>query len=758
MSLLRARGVGRAACGAILVSTALVGCSDTNAPVATNKALYELANGCFSLAAGSPGQYRYLRAAEDGTNYAFTAETPDDAARFLARPADLGVYLLRDVDGGYLIGENARFGRTTVLISDVLLNQDSYVSPAEWQLEARDGSTGHFSLHNRALDRYLGPAGARSRSVQQALDVTFVENEGCAPFPELTLDATGTVRKTHFDDGTLYGIADQHSHLFTNFGFGAGGTFHGSPFHRLGVEHALPDCEPFHGPEGSKDILGFFYGGGQFDVGTATTALIFGDTGQFNHYTAGYPEFTDWPGPPGDDTHQTQYYRWIERAYLGGLRLIVQHATSNQVLCELVTGAHAQTGRISCDEMVSAERTIDETYALERYIDALHGGPGKGWLRVVTSPAQAREVIGQGKLAVVLGIETSNLFDCLLTPRAGSPTCDLAYVRQQIDHFHDRGVRALFPVHKFDNLFSAGDGSRGFLEFGNFINSGHYSNYVTDCPANVTAVFDRGGITFGSLNRPRVDYLAPADVDMSRFATDPVATLFPFIDVISDPGLSGAYCQNAGFTSLGEQLVNEMMLRGMILEIDHLPQRSYARVLEMLQAADYPAAATHGSEANGMVYALGGISTSGIPRCADPNAPENAAAGYRDRIARISANGGYPSQGFGFDLNGFAGKPGPRFGPLAHCAPGQVNPVTYPFTSFDGDVTFEQPHLGNRVVDFNEEGMVHLGLLPELLQDARNMGFSDADLEPFFHSAESYIRMWERAEARGAALSSGGLP
>jgi len=47
----------------------------------------------------------------------------------------------------------------------------------------------------------------------------------------------------------------------------------------------------------------------------------------------------------------------------------------------------------------------------------------------VTSPAQAREVIEDGRLAVILGIETSNLFDCFVTPREGYPACDEARVQ-----------------------------------------------------------------------------------------------------------------------------------------------------------------------------------------------------------------------------------------------------------------------------------------------------------------------------------------
>ena len=72
------------------------------------------------------------------------------------------------------------------------------------------------------------------------------------------------------------------------------------------------------------------------------------------------------------------------------------------------------------------------------------------------------------------------------------------------------------------------------------------------------------------------------------------------------------------------------------------------------------------------------------------------------------------------------------------------DPFTYPFTSYAGDVTLEQPQVGNRTLDFNTEGMVHLGLVAELIEDVRRDGVSDVALEPLFRSAEGYIRMWEK--------------
>ncbi len=43
-------------------------------------------------------------------------------------------------------------------------------------------------------------------------------------------------------------------------------------------------------------------------------------------------------------------------------------------------------------------------------------------------------------------------------------------------------------------------------------------------------------------------------------------------------------------------------------------------------------------------------------------------------------------------------------------------------------------------------------MLPELIEDVRRDGVTDAELEPLFRSAEGYLRMWERAEARAAVL------
>jgi microsomal dipeptidase-like Zn-dependent dipeptidase len=708
---------------------------------------YGFANGCYTVHSGD----MWLAASASGDGFQFVADQTA-AARFFMKASDLGTYLLYDENAGYLVSEGGPLLRQTSLQSDMLLNDDSYVSGAEWLPENSDTDPTQYQLRNRRTDSLLAQDGVAA----EGLPITFEMATGCREHPELTLDASGTVTRTTFDDGTLYGIVDTHSHILSNFAFGGGSLFHGAPFHRLGVEHALPDCEPFHGEMGRKDFFGYVFdtsGSGSADFAALIPDLVQGELGVDNHITAGYPEFTEWPNGPTRSTHQTQYYRWLERAYLAGLRLVVQHATTNSVICNFTVGAGLQTSRYECDDMVAVDRILAETYVMERYIDAQAGGPGLGWFRIVKTPAEAREVIAAGKMAVVLGIETSNLFECALTPVDGNPECTEEYVRERLDHYYEVGVRALFPVHKYDNKFTPGDGDRAFIELGNFMNSGHWSNFTLDCPDLSNGGFDSGDVYFGGLNMPRDVYDSPPPNNLSNYPSNPVGIASLYIQEILEPPLVGPYCQNATITPLGETMLHEMMLRGMIIEVDHLPQWSYVRAYELLEENDYPAVGSHGRNYDGRLYQLGGVSQGGFGVCRDAE-PGATVQGFVNKIQFIADNGGYPAEGFGFDLNGFAGARGPRFGD-GICSTVQTDPITYPFRSFADDIEFTEPAVGNRTLDFNTEGLVHIGLLPELIEDARRDALSDEDLEPLFRSAEGYIRMWEKAEARAEVLRGG---
>lgn len=745
----------------LLLAPAPVACDGfTRIDPPVDEGVFGFANGCYAVEGfngdDAPG---FAIKTDAGHRFSFVERDAQAAAHFRMRPSDLGTYLFYDQFRRYLVVEpdegtdsGWHVGRVKELESELTRLEDGFRSPAEWELEpsVRDGK--RYQLKHYQTGLYLTLEGLTD-NVQKAAIFTFFPQDDCVEFPELTLDAEGEIEPGTWPDGDLYGIAEIHSHMFHNEAYGGGATFHGGAFHRLGVEHALPDCEPWHGEDGKRDIVGFFFDGGttDLDVDALTPILITGQAPDFNHRTAGYPHFTDWPKSWARATHQTMYYRWLERAYLGGLRLVVQHATGNSILCELVTGIDSQVPLRSCNDMVSVDRQLEAVRALERYIDAQHGGPGRGWLRIVESPAEAREVVAEGKLAMVLGIEISNLFNCFLSPREGYERCTPEDVVENIEFYRELGVRVVFPVHKFDNGFSAGDGHEGIIELGNIANTGHYSSFIEDCPGTDTS-FDGSKVVFGGLNRPRADFFASPEIDVSDFDRAPVSTLLPLVDMIEEPALEGEWCQSHGLTSLGETLLQELMKRGMMIDIAHLPQRGMQRAYELMEANQYPALKTHGSSNQGRLYAGGGMRGSGFGRCADPNTTGSLGNRFRNDVAERTAAGFYPVEGLKFDLNGLAGGPRPRFGPDSTCTEPQSNPVTYPFTSFDGKVTFTKPQLGYREVDFNTEGMIHIGLLPELIEDARRDGMTDEDLEPLFRSVEGFVRLWEAAEARGASL------
>ncbi|MFW5968672.1 MAG: hypothetical protein ACOCV2_14200, partial [Persicimonas sp.] len=715
--------------------------------------VYGFVDGCYTVDAAEPANVAadYLAPTDDGEAFAFSAGE-DDASRFRMKATDLGTYLLYDDQERYFgVDEEGEFFRKDEISSSLLEVDDDFMPGVQFELEESEHDETRFQLRHKLTGGYLATDGLAD-SPEGAAVVTFYEADECAEYPELTVDAEGEVYHENFDDGSVYGFVETHSHILTNFGFGGAGIFHGSAFHPFGVEHALPSCEMFHGEEGRADLFGYgFDKGDELEQDDMLTAIGTGETPEFNHHTAGYPEFTDWPSAHDSSTHQTQYYKWMERAYRGGLRLMVQHATSNQMICNLLEGDGTQPTRYSCDDMVNVDRVLEETRNLERYIDAQEGGPGEGWFRIVESPEEAREEIEAGNMAVVLGIETSNLFDCYLVPPDGEERCDEDDVVEALDEYEEKGVSAIFPVHKYDNAFSAGDGHREIIEIGNFAQTGHWSNFTEDCP-DVPARFDQGDVVFGGLNEPRDDYHADPPNDMSGFADDPVGTLLQYGSELQGDPLEGDYCQNHGMTELGEFLMEELMRRGMIIEVDHFPQRSYKRAFELLEEHDYPAAGTHGTNNRGEIYEVGGISKFDFEPCSDPDQEGTRIDGLEERLDMIEDADLFLAEGFGFDLNGFAGAPGPRFGDDSVCDEPQENRLEYPFESYDGNVTFEEPTVGERTIDFNTEGMAHLGLVPELIEDVRNDGVTDEELEPLFKSAEGYLRMWERAEERGEAL------
>ena len=175
--------------------------------------------------------------------------------------------------------------------------------------------------------------------------------------------------------------------------------------------------------------------------------------------------------------------------------------------------------------MDSIRLQAQRMYELQDYVDAQWGGPGEGWYRIVTDPWQARRVINDGKLAVVMGIETSVPFGCSFKVQASEDVpdarCTKRSIDRQLDEVQALGVRQMELVNKFDNALSgvAGDaGSTGVvvnnankLETGSYWDMRHCEPEVPGAHDNnqYAAPGDRPGAAGRPLRRDRAG-LRPA--------------------------------------------------------------------------------------------------------------------------------------------------------------------------------------------------------------------------------------------------------
>ena len=514
---------------------------------------------------------------------------------------------------------------------------------------------------------------------------------GCADFPEIEVNATGKPSGGPTPYGETQGLLDAHLHVM--FFEALGGSLHcGRPWHPYGVAEALPDCSESEGPGGQVAPIQNFVNWG---------------LPAYPHDPVGWPTFKDWPNHHSL-TYEQVYYKWLERAWMGGLRMMTLLAVDNITLCKV-----SNVKKYPCNEMNAIRREIRDAYQLQDYIDAQSGGPGKGWFRIVKNPFQARKVINRGKLAVILGVETSQLFDCGVYK--DQPLCDEAHVDAGLDEVYDLGVRQMEIINKFDNAFSGVAGDSGaisaFTNVGNFLETGNFFALET-CTGEAT---DK-----------------PALIGIEH--TDTALGLVPVLD----PGNVPVYgppphCNLRGLTNLGEYLIRGMAKRKMIFDPDHMSAVARADALALIEAIDYSGVVSSHSWADVLAYPRildeGGVVT--------PYAGSSTGFVEQWRDLRSERNKDfYFGWGYGADMNGFGSQGPPR--------EGASNPVSYPFKSIDGAVTLERQRSGEQVYDINEDGVAHYGLYPDWIEDLRMIA-GEKIIRDMSRGPEAYLQMWERA-------------
>jgi hypothetical protein len=566
-----------------------------------------------------------------------------------------------------------------------------------------------------------------------ATAVSFRPAAGCAVYPEGNVDAVGKPFIGSNPAAQVNGTIDAHTHV-TAFEF-LGGDFHcGRPWDPYGIAFALPNC--------AKDEQG--------SNGEVESFLDYGQPAHA-HDTVGWPTFHAWPSPT-DLAEEGDYYTGIERAWKAGLRVMVTQLVDNEALCMLMTTRHNP-----CNDMQSVLIQARDLRALQDYIDAQSGGPGKGFFRIVTNPFQARQVVNQGKLAVVEGIEVSDLFNC--GEFMGVPKCNRAQVDAGLTQVRALGVSTFFPVHKFDNAFGGTKmdaGETGVLvNGGNHLETGQFWNIKT-CTGpehDSTQLTNTSGLP-----------------GLTTLMNTAGRRLLPPVPVVTLPGLPALpgglptsqlpvyppppHCNTRGLTDLGAYLINQMIKRHFIVELDHMDAKTADAALSIIEGRKYSGVISAHSwdspQENAGIYKVGGFVTP-IAGASPASFVAQWRATQKIRNKRFFNGLGF---GYGADMNGLA----------EESQPDSSNPISYPFKSFDGKVTFSREKWGQRTFDLNKDGVANYGMFADWLQELQKIGGHPL-MNDMFHGAEAYLEMWERAYgvpatsclAPGAPIAPGGL-
>ena len=643
---------------------------------------YAMAGGCYGLRSDATGKW----VARSGNGYAATAAAVGAAEPFHFQATDLGKYLL--------------FGKGKTFLSTGGLNGIDAAPAAsaagDWTV-TKNGPSFQFAIPGKAavsLDAkgtlVTGPAAGFS----------VLRTTGCEVWPEVETNVTGNPHAGKSSFQEVRGYLDAHTHGMA-FEFLGGMVHCGRPWHPYGVEAALQDCPDHKLADGNGAILENFL----------STGLPTG-----SHDPVGWPTFKDWPAPDSL-THEGTYYKWLERSWRGGERLFVNLLVENNKLCQLYP-----LKKNSCEDMDSIRLQAKDMRDLERYIDAQSGGPGKGWYRIVTDPYQAREVINDGKMAVVMGIETSVLFGCSM--KLDIPQCSSAQIDKQLDEVHELGVRQMELVNKFDNALSGVAGDEGgvapLINAANFLETGSFWDMRKCATGSAEGVNDKTQLAVPG-SGPEQDALFGA-----------IAKLY--IPLKVPLYAAGPHCNERGLTSLGDHTIQGMAKRKMIFDPDHMSVAGRKASLDVAEKLNYPGIVSSHSwstpDAYPRIYKAGGVIA--------PYAGDSGGFVGKWKKHQTWADGRYYfGFGFGADINGLGAQGSPRGANAA-------NKATYPFKGIGG-VTINKQVSGERVYDVNTDGVAHYGLYPDWIEDLRKLAGQDI-VDDMARGPEAYLQMWERAE------------
>jgi microsomal dipeptidase-like Zn-dependent dipeptidase len=653
--------------------------------------------------------------------------------------------------------------------------------------------------------------------------IKIVDND---PKGHVNVDFIGFTHDKALYRPPVWGLGDIHTHLFSNLAFGhfkGADVMWGQPGGAY-TSYLLKDgylSEPCIGKDLKKCIPR--HGGGfttEAFINTVEERHPDADKPwktplQFlTHGRYGDPGFKNFPGFLSS-SHQQMHITQIHRAWEGGLRLMVQLGVNNKAVDYVASKVDSkrQISLIPDSQILKAQ--LEETRKL---VDLNHD-----WMKIAKTPAQAREIIRSGKLAIVQGVEMDQMSEMF-------PGCDS---KCEVDKLWNMGVRQVFPIHGSDNqlggaaVFQDAYNSLTDLLLGYHPEAGirnsqteHFMSVKEGCPVPL----DSECAVYHLKSPP------------SRLG---IKTIIWFWNIPFPLKAQKKYWplygekNKLGLTPKGKEYIGLLMDKGILVDLAHMSDASIDGVYDLMASRLGPECSGFGRDMNlprhcfedaypiveshvhfrslaadsysenggtGAVttsrdfarqeYQLSDRQAEMIRRTSGvagqfiteyPIKTPKLASGpvpFKNDCGLSSKSFGYswlyameklgPTAAFATDMT-FIPMVSPRFGKDA-CKGYQLAPDPklekrtwigqYEIGAQKKEIDYNPSHPNSlhpyrigrpkdkrgHTYDFNDEGLAHYGMIPDMMEDLHNLQLSTQAFTALFNSAEAYIEAWEKAE------------
>jgi microsomal dipeptidase-like Zn-dependent dipeptidase len=532
------------------------------------------------------------------------------------------------------------------------------------------------------------------------------------------------VNELDLNSDTLVGLVDVHTHPAAHLGFGTE-LFYGPP--DGDPSQVFGNCNGFHGGPGFFDNQE----GNEIRRNVVDGIASQHYSPNWDHKRSGWPDFPAWP-TWHDRLHQQVRVEMLERAWKGGLRLIVAHAVNSHTLAKVSQTRGPYDDKSSGDAQIAA---IKEMVS------------GQAFMELALSPSDLRQIIGRGHLAVIIGVE----LDCIgnfytawdfseFNPGLPhpQPAPSDAEIQAEITRLFSSGVRYFFPVHVTDNVFG---GAALYEMTFNTANRYQFGSFFEAEPAPASSLIGftfNPGESFWKKVFENIVQLASLGFDPQGYPPAPPTTT--------------GHRNARGLQHRGQVVLDALMRVGAMIDVDHMGEKTVLDTLAYTKPVNYPVFAGHnlirdsgGNERAHLIQVATEILDRGGVFGIGTTGGLSLLAKTISQLRNATSQGGIA---LGSDCSGMEQLPAERSAPAKTLTTAtdyeQAGFVVYndiPGAPFDA---LQRCQFGNRKEDIDSFGFSHIGMYPDFIEDGISSGLlTDGDVTELFNAPESVTSAWE---------------